>query len=164
MLRVEFHQSVRTLTAVLTGLGFGPDRAGHCARLFVEASCDGIYSHGLHRFPRFVRTIRNGTVDVHASPELVGSYGALERWNGNRGPGNLNAHYAMARAVTLAQEQGVGCVALANTNHWMRGGTYGWLAANAGAIEMWKQRLAENAGKYLVVAGIYALTTGPGLR
>src|ERR1035437_10196348 len=28
----------------------------------------------------------------------------------------------------------MGCVALANTNHWMRGGTYGWQAAEAGAI------------------------------
>jgi 3-dehydro-L-gulonate 2-dehydrogenase len=28
----------------------------------------------------------------------------------------------------------VGCVALANTNHWMRGGTYGWQAAEAGSI------------------------------
>jgi len=28
----------------------------------------------------------------------------------------------------------VGCVALGNTNHWMRGGTYGWQAAEAGLI------------------------------
>jgi len=28
------------------------------------------------------------------------------------------------------------------------------------AIETWKQRMARNAGKYLVVGGIYALTTG----
>ena len=29
---------------------------------------------------------------------------------------------------------GVGCVALANTNHWMRGGNFGWQAADAGKI------------------------------
>jgi 3-dehydro-L-gulonate 2-dehydrogenase len=28
----------------------------------------------------------------------------------------------------------MGCVALANTNHWMRGGAYGWQAADAGVI------------------------------
>ena len=28
----------------------------------------------------------------------------------------------------------MGCVALANTNHWMRGGSYGWHAAEAGVI------------------------------
>ena len=34
----------------------------------------------------------------------------------------------------LGREHGVGCVALGNTNHWMRGGTYGWQAAEAGMI------------------------------
>jgi 3-dehydro-L-gulonate 2-dehydrogenase len=28
----------------------------------------------------------------------------------------------------------MGCVALANTNHWMRGGTYGWRAARKGFV------------------------------
>jgi 3-dehydro-L-gulonate 2-dehydrogenase len=40
----------------------------------------------------------------------------------------------MTRAVALSLEHGLGCVALAGTNHWMRGGTYGWLAADAGVI------------------------------
>jgi 3-dehydro-L-gulonate 2-dehydrogenase len=40
----------------------------------------------------------------------------------------------MERAIALSREHGVGAVALANTNHWMRGGTYGWQAADAGVI------------------------------
>jgi len=40
----------------------------------------------------------------------------------------------MDRAIALSREHGIGCVALANTNHWMRGGSYGWQAAEAGAI------------------------------
>lgn len=40
----------------------------------------------------------------------------------------------MERAIALGREHGVGCVALGNTNHWMRGGTYGWQAAEAGMI------------------------------
>src|SRR5690606_27950141 len=31
-------------------------------------------------------------------------------------------------------ESGIGCVALANTNHWMRGGSYGWQAVEQGKI------------------------------
>ena len=61
-------------------------------------------------------------------------FGALERWDGRSGPGNLNAYAAMERAMALSREHGVGCVALGNTNHWMRGGTYGWQAAEAGLI------------------------------
>jgi 3-dehydro-L-gulonate 2-dehydrogenase len=64
---------------------------------------------------------------------LTGS-GPLERWDGKIGPGNLNAHHCMDRTIALAREHGMGCVALANTNHWMRGGSYGWQAADAGMI------------------------------
>jgi 3-dehydro-L-gulonate 2-dehydrogenase len=40
----------------------------------------------------------------------------------------------MDAAIARSREHGIGCVALANTNHWMRGGTYGWQAAEAECI------------------------------
>ena len=49
-------------------------------------------------------------------------------------PAFNNATLAMARAIALAKEKGIGVVTLRNTNHWMRGGTYGWQAADAGCI------------------------------
>ena len=58
----------------------------------------------------------------------------LERWNGNRGIGNLNAKAAMRRAIALAGENVIGAVGLSNTNHWMRPGNYGLMAAEAGCI------------------------------
>ena len=134
MLRVLYEELLETLRQILIRLGFALDRAALCARLFADSSRDGVYSHGVNRFPRFIRSIRNGIVDIHAAPELVIGLGALERWDGNSGPGNLNAYHSMARAISLAREHGVGCVALRNTNHWMRGGTYGWQAAEAGVI------------------------------
>lgn len=42
----------------------------------------------------------------------------------------------MDRAIELAKESGIGLVALKNTNHWMRGGAYGWQAADGGCIGM----------------------------
>lgn len=60
--------------------------------------------------------------------------GAIERWEGHRGFGPLNAKQAMDRAIELAGQYGIGMVALGNSNHWMRGGSYGWQAANAGCI------------------------------
>ena len=133
-MRVAYQELFETLKRVLLKTGFEETRASVCARLFTETTCDGVYSHGLNRFPRFLRMIENGSVDIHAEPKLVTAFGSLERWNGNRGPGNLNAHACMERAISLARENGIGCVALANTNHWMRGGSYGWQAADAGMI------------------------------
>jgi 3-dehydro-L-gulonate 2-dehydrogenase len=134
MNRIPFEKVHDTLAGVLRSLGFSPQRAELCSRMFAEATCDGVYTHGVARFPRFVTMIRNGSVDVNAEAECVARFGALERWDGRRGPGNLNARAAMARAMELSREHGVGCVSLGNTNHWMRGGAYGWQAAEAGLI------------------------------
>jgi 3-dehydro-L-gulonate 2-dehydrogenase len=134
MNRIPFDEVQATLECVLSKLGFSASRAQACARLFAETTCDGVYTHGVNRFPRFVAMIRNGNVDVNAELRRVAGFGALERWDGQKGPGNLNAQACMARAIALSREHGVGCVALGNTNHWMRGGTYGWQAAEAGVI------------------------------
>jgi 3-dehydro-L-gulonate 2-dehydrogenase len=129
---------------VLQKAGFLPPRAELCARLFADASRDGVATHGLNRFPRFIEMVKLGVVDVNASPVRVASSGALERWDGRRGPGNLNAHACMDVAIGLSRTHGIGCVALANTNHWMRGGSYGWQAADAGAIGIcWTNTLAN---------------------
>src|SRR5579863_1801339 len=134
MIRLPFEQVEARLALVLRGLGFSEARAELCARLFAETTCDGVYSHGVNRFARYVAMVRNGSVDPAAEPKVVSHFGAMERWDGQRGPGNLNAHAAMERAIALGHEHGIACVAMANTNHWMRGGTYGWQAARAGVI------------------------------
>ena len=36
--------------------------------------------------------------------------------------------------MEIATKNGIGCVAIGNTNHWMRGGTYGWQAAKKGFV------------------------------
>jgi 3-dehydro-L-gulonate 2-dehydrogenase len=131
---VSYDELQTTLAAILRKLGFAEERAQLSARLFADASRDGVASHGLNRFPRFVRGIRGGLVDPRATPTLLSQFGGLERWDGQRGPGNLNAHQAMQRAIELGREYGIGCVGLGNTNHWMRGGNYGWQAADAGFI------------------------------
>ena len=134
MKRLPFEEVRATLAGVLVRLDMAHERAQTCARLFAETTRDGVYTHGVNRFPRFVETIRNGSVDVNAVAGRVAGFGALERWDGNRGPGNLNALSAMSRAIELGRRHGIGCATLCNTNHWMRAGSYGWQAAEAGMI------------------------------
>lgn len=132
MLRISFEQMKQTFNHILLAEGMAPDRAGTCARIFAENSLDGVYSHGLNRFPLFIKYIRNGYVQINGKPTLTATFGAWEQWNGNLGPGPLNALAATKQAMQLARQYGMGCVALHHTNHWMRGGTFGWHAANAG--------------------------------
>ena len=119
---------------VLLSLNFSEAKANRLAAVFAENSRDGVYTHGLNRFPSLVEYIKAGLVIPNAEPTKDSEFGALEQWNGNAGPGILNAEFCMARALELAGANGIGCVAIKNTNHWMRAGTYGWQAADAGYI------------------------------
>ena len=78
--------------------------------------------------------VKEKFIDPKASPSFLKSFNAIEQWDGNFGAGPVNAWTSTTRAIQLAKEFGLGCVALRNTNHWMRGGTYGWKAATEGFI------------------------------
>ena len=135
MIRVPFEELRVHVERVLLALGM-KQRAALAAQLIAETDRDGVRTHGIARVPRFAEMVRAARIDPLAEPECVASFGALERWKGHRGPGNLAAHAAMARAIELAREHGLGAVALADTTHWMRGGSYGWQAAEAGFAAM----------------------------
>jgi 3-dehydro-L-gulonate 2-dehydrogenase len=119
---------------ILLKHGFSEPKADKCAEIFTLNSLEGVYSHGVNRFPRFIKNAREGFVIPEADPSLLHRTGSLEQWDGNLGPGPLNATFATDRAMELAHGNGIGMVTLANTNHWMRGGTYGWQAAKKGFV------------------------------
>ena len=134
MMRIPFQTLRDEFYRVLASVGFANERAMLCARLFAENQRDGVYSHGLNRFPGFVAGLASKQINFRAQPEKIESFGALERWNGNMGVGLVNAHICMQRAMELAETHGIGCVGLSNTNHWMRGGAYALQAAETGYI------------------------------
>ncbi len=131
-IRIPYQQMQSEFKRILLNHQFTEDQAERCARIFAVNSLEGIYSHGVNRFERFIRHIQKGHIRVEKQPVLNNPVGALEQWDGNLGPGPLNAWFSTDRAMRLAGEYGLGAVALANTNHWMRGGTYGWKAAKKG--------------------------------
>lgn len=133
-MRIIYKEIYETLFTILLKYEFSAEKADSLAETFTNSSLDGVYSHGVNRFERFIQTVRDGYVKPDAEPLKVSGFGNIERWNGNLGPGILNASLSMGRAIDLANHGGIGCVALSNTNHWMRGGTYGWQAAEAGYI------------------------------
>ncbi len=134
MIRVPFQTLQDEFYRVLASVGFTGERAVLCAQLFAENQRDGVYSHGLNRFPGFVAGLESRRINFRAQPEKTESYGALERWNGMRGVGLVNAYICMERAMHLAELHTIGCVGLLNTNHWMRGGAYALQAAENGYI------------------------------
>ena len=68
MLRVPYDDLLAALERAMLRLGLEGDRAAQSARLFAETTRDGVYTHGLNRFPRFAESIANGSVNVNAEP------------------------------------------------------------------------------------------------
>ena len=133
-MRIPFETMCETITQAFIRAGMCPEDASVCARVHTESSCDGVYSHGLNRVARFVDYLQRGWVDAAAKPVEVKKLGVIEIYDGQRGPGILNALFATDRAMTIAAGHGIGVVTLRNTTHWMRGGSYGWKAADEGYV------------------------------
>lgn len=134
MLRIPFDEMKGLFARILVSRGLEEGEAETLASIVATNSLEGVYSHGTNRFPRLVHDIECGTVDKDAKVEKVIQAGSMECWNGHFGIGPLNAWKAMERACGLAHEHGMGLVALGWNNHWLRGSTYGRLAAARGCI------------------------------
>lgn len=131
---ISFDNLKYQFETILLKQGFSQHKAELCAEIFAGNSRDGVHSHGANRFPVFIQHVKEKLIYVDAEPAAINREGVTEHWDGNLAPGMYTATLAMQRAIELARENNIGCVTVKNTNHWMRGGTYGWQAANAGCI------------------------------
>jgi 3-dehydro-L-gulonate 2-dehydrogenase len=133
-IRISSKEMEQTFHSILTQHNFSDEKAKICAKIFTENTLDGVYTHGVYRFMRFIQYIKDGIVKPHAEAKCKSTFGNMEQWDGHLGPGPVNALICTDRVMAIAKQNGLGCVALANTNHWMRGGTYGWKAAKEGFV------------------------------
>lgn len=133
MVRVGFEEMLKTLEDLFVKHRFPDDRARLCAERITENSFDGIISHGVFMVPWLIERVTRGSIDPSVEPRPVGSLGVIEQWDGGGGLGIYNAVRATDRALGIAAESGIGCIALKNTNHWFRAGSYGWQATRSGA-------------------------------
>lgn len=144
IIRVPFNELKLTLEDILLRHQLPADQAAICAEVFATNSLEGVHSHGVNRFPKFLEYVTAGHVRAGSYAVKTQGTHAVEQWDGRSGPGPVNAFIAVDRAMELAREYGIGCVALANTNHWLRGGTYAWKAACAGfAYIAWSNTIAN---------------------
>lgn len=120
-MRVKYNDLKQQFKRVLLARNVAEETADACATLFADTSADGVYSHGVNRFPRFIQQLDAGDIVPDAEPSKLLSLGAIEQWDAHQGIGNLTARRMMDRAMQLADAHGIGLVALRNANHWMRG-------------------------------------------
>ena len=83
-MRVQYEDLLKKFQGILESRGFSGKHAKDAATVFANNSLDGVYSHGVNRFPRVVEYLDKGEIDSGAIATCESSMGAIERWNGHR--------------------------------------------------------------------------------
>ena len=107
-MRVKYEDLLEKFQRILESRGFSGKHAKDAATVFANNSLDGVYSHGVNRFPRVVEYLDKGEIDSGAIATCESSMGAIERWNGHRGFGPLNAGHGPGRGAGKGVRRGRG--------------------------------------------------------
>ena len=65
----------------------------------------------------YVEAIEEGSMTRDGAPEVVSSHGAVETWDARRLPGVWTTGLAIDRATVIADQLGLGAVALRRSHH-----------------------------------------------
>ncbi|MGH7715858.1 MAG: Ldh family oxidoreductase [Vulcanimicrobiaceae bacterium] len=131
-------QSTDTLLAFGSELAQAQGMNAEDARTLVEimVRCDarGVSSHGIYRLPSYLRKMAGGGIDPKARPEIVRESAATAVVDAHHASGYVAGRFAMSKAVTLAEQFGIGAVGVRNSNHFGATGAYVLQAAECGMI------------------------------
>jgi ureidoglycolate dehydrogenase (NAD+) len=121
-------------TRSFAAAGMTHDDASQLAASLVQTSLWGIDSHGVALVPHYLERLSNGTIRTQPRIEVRRTGPATAIVEADQGHGIVIAHRAMAEAVRIALEQGVGAVGVRNSSHCGAIGLYTRAAARAGCV------------------------------
>ena len=148
MIYVQYEEAVKRMARGLERFLNAQD-AKRFAEIFAGNSLDGVYSHGMNRYPRYLSDMESGLCDAKVTQaERVSGLGGLEVWDAHFGVGPLIAQQMAERAIELAGTHGIACVALRNNSHWLRAGRYGLMMADAGMMGLCMTNTCMNLVAY----------------
>lgn len=148
MIHVQYEEAVKRMARGLERFLNAQD-AQRFAEIFAGNSLDGVYSHGMNRYPRYLSDMESGLCDAKVTQaERVSGLGGLEVWDAHFGVGPLIAQQMAERAIELAGTHGIACVALRSNSHWLRAGRYGLMMADAGMMGLCMTNTCMNLVAY----------------
>lgn len=135
----------RLADAIVRNGGSDEDEAAIVADHLVRANLAGHDSHGVGMLPTYVRLLGAGLLKPGDGPELVTDEGAVLHFDGCRGYGQRVGKEAMEAAIARCLETGVVVMALRNTSHLGRIGTYGEQSIAEGLVSIHFVNVTDHA-------------------
>jgi LDH2 family malate/lactate/ureidoglycolate dehydrogenase len=115
-------------THCFVAVGVGEADATLVADTLVAAELRGVTSHGLVRLPVYLKNVKDGAVDARATPTLAADGPAVALVDGKRAMGQVASKLGMDLAIERARANGIGAVAVRNSNHFGAGAYWAMLA------------------------------------
>jgi uncharacterized oxidoreductase len=141
-------------TAILVAAGSAELEAREVARHLVGANLKGHDSHGVSMLVEYVTNVQAGFLHPNRHARIVTEFGAIAVFDGDMGYGQITAREATEWGIAKAKSEGLAAVALRNTHHIARVGTYGELAAEAGLISLYFVNVLLPPGRVAPYGGI----------
>lgn len=132
--RVAAEDLARFVRAALAAAGADDASCEATARALVGASLRGVDSHGVRLLPHYVKVVEGGRVKGRPEMHFEKRAAAAGVLDAGHALGTAAGYRAMAEAVALAGEAGVGAVSVTNSSHFAAAGCYPLAAAEAGYI------------------------------
>ncbi len=107
----------RIAREILEAAGVPAAPAAAVAAGLLQADLYGHRTHGLQLLGDYVEALEEGSMTRDGAPQVVSSHGAVETWDARRLPGVWTTGLAIDRATALADQLGLGAVALRRSHH-----------------------------------------------
>ncbi len=111
-----------------------PTAAATAAQILVEADLRGVWSHGVARVPMYRERVRRGVAKARPNIAITRTAPAAVLVDGDDGLGLVVAPRAMAAAIEVAREVGIGLAGVRRSGHFGTSAYYLRQATNAGCI------------------------------
>lgn len=135
-MKLTIQQERSILTEILTRMNVSLEDAEIVADVTLDADLKGFTSHGLGRFPQYIKGLKYGTIKTDSDIEIERETISTALLNGNHRFGHVVAYYAMELAMEKARETGIGMVGVHNSNHFGVAGYYSDMAIMQDLIGM----------------------------
>jgi ureidoglycolate dehydrogenase (NAD+) len=119
---------------LLEAAGLDAAAAETVAVSLVDANRRAVDSHGVARIPVYCERLRAGHTNGRPQPRVERADGAVALVDGDQGPGQVAGVFATDLSIELAEQHGVGVVAVHRSSHYGAAGYYAIRAAKAGMI------------------------------
>jgi len=124
----------RLASRIFAASGSNLEEARVIADHLIDANLSGHDSHGVGLIPDYLQHLANGTIVGNHKGRVVSDDESLIVYDGERAWGQVAAREAVTLGIARARQTGVAVVALRNSFHIGRVGTYGEICAEAGLV------------------------------